>query len=302
MTHAQALRHHAFVYESDAEYVERSVGFLKEGLDAGEWGIVANTRDALAKVREAMGPDAERVSFVDVSSTYDRPASAVAAYHGLLLEHLRKAPSVRAVADFQVGPVREEWTEWVAYEAITNIAYSHLPAWVLCTYDANALPDAILDGAAKTHPEMLGDGWHPSDEFEDPRDLLRTLMPDPEPIPGLRSFSPTDDLETFREQLARRLVAAKVSDAAALRMLVAGTEVAANAIHHGAGIRVVRTGRVEGRFVCEVVDSGAGFDDPVAGYVAPRGGRATGLWVARQLAWRVECFRAPEGFTVRLWL
>jgi hypothetical protein len=52
-------------------------------------------------------------------------------------------------------------------------------------------------------------------------------------------------------------------------MLVAGTEVAANA---------------------------------VAGYIAPREGTGTGLWVVRQLTWRVECFDSPRGFTVRVCL
>jgi anti-sigma regulatory factor (Ser/Thr protein kinase) len=85
-------------------------------------------------------------------------------------------------------------------------------------------------------------------------------------------------------------------------MLVAGTEVAANAVRHGAGIEEVRVGRSEGRFVCEIVDRGSGFDDPVAGYLAPREGIGTGLWVARQLAWRVEAFHSPRGFTVRIWL
>jgi anti-sigma regulatory factor (Ser/Thr protein kinase) len=85
-------------------------------------------------------------------------------------------------------------------------------------------------------------------------------------------------------------------------MLVAGTEVAANAVRHGAGIAEVRVGTVDGRFVCEVIDRGRGFDDPVAGYLAPREGTGTGLWVARQLTWRVEIFDSPRGFTARLWL
>jgi anti-sigma regulatory factor (Ser/Thr protein kinase) len=73
-------------------------------------------------------------------------------------------------------------------------------------------------------------------------------------------------------------------------------------VRHGDGIEEVRVGRAEGRFVCEVVDRGSGFDDPVAGYLAPREGTGTGLWVARQLAWRLEFFRSLQGFTARIWL
>jgi len=61
-----AFRHDAFVHESQDEYVARSVAFLREGLAAGEAAIVGNTRDGLAVMREALGPDAERVAFCDV--------------------------------------------------------------------------------------------------------------------------------------------------------------------------------------------------------------------------------------------
>jgi anti-sigma regulatory factor (Ser/Thr protein kinase) len=296
------VRHSAFAYETDDEYATRSLAFLKEGIEAGEGCVVAHTRDGIATMREALGPDADRVSFVDVGSVYTRPAYALAAYCGTLLRELRNAPSVRAVADVQVGPMREEWDEWVGYEAMTNLAYSHLPAWLVCTYDVNGVPDVVLDGVWSTHPEVLADGWRASEHFEDPREVVRRLLPEPEPLPQLRSLAVGDDLERFRERLARELMAAKVPEATALDMLVAGTEIAANAVRHGGGIEEVRMGTAAGRFVCEVIDRGAGFDDPAAGYLVPRAGTGSGLWVARQLAWRLESFRSPRGFTVRLWL
>lgn len=110
------------------------------------------------------------------------------------------------------------------------------------------------------------------------------------------------DLEAFRERLAGALMAEEVRESKAVEMLVAGSEVAANAVRHGGGIEELRVGRADGRFVCEVVDRGSGFDDPLAGYLTPREGVGSGLWVARQLAWRVEHFHTPRGFTTRIWL
>jgi anti-sigma regulatory factor (Ser/Thr protein kinase) len=298
---SELLRHGAFAYDGDDEYVARSLPFLREGLDAGEGCVVAHTRDGIAVLREALGPDAERVSFVDVGSVYSRPAHALATYYRTLRRELRHAPSVRAVADLQIGPNREEWDEWVGYEAMTNLAYAHLPAWVVCTYDVNGVPDAVLDEMATTHSEVLADGWRASERFEDPRGLVRRLAPAPEPLPDLRSLAPGDDLEGFRERLARELMAAKLPEATALDVLVAGTEVAANAVRHGGGIKEVRAGTAAGRFVCEVIDRGSGFDDPLAGYLVPRAGTGSGLWVARQLTWRLEGFHSARGFTVRLW-
>jgi anti-sigma regulatory factor (Ser/Thr protein kinase) len=297
----EELRHGAFAYESDDQYVARSLAFLNEGLEAGEGCIVAHTRDGIALMREALGRDAELVSFLDVGSVYTRPARALASYCATILRELRDAPSVRAVADLQISPLRQEWDAWVGYEAMTNLAYSHLPAWVVCTYDMNGLPDAVLDEMGRTHREVLGDRWRASEHFEDPRELVRRRTPAPEPLPQLRSVEAGDDLERFRERLAYELTAANVPEATALDLLVAGTEVAANAVRHGGGIAEVRVGTAAGRFVCEVIDRGDGFDDPAAGYLVPRAGTGSGLWVARQLVWRLESFHSPRGFTVRLW-
>ena len=303
MSSPSALRHHAFIHTSDEEYVERTVAFLMDGLQAGERCLVGNTRDGIAAVREALGPDAARVSFLDIGSVYTRPARTIATYFGAFRRHAAAGGAVRAVASAsQHGPTAEDWDEFAAYEAITNVAYAHLPVWVVCAYDANATPDRVLEAAWQTHPEVLSEHWQTSEAFEDPPELVRRLTRAPEELPQLRSFAAGDDLERFRERLARELAQEQVIASKALDMLVAGTELAANAVRHGGGIEEVRVGRVEGRFVCEVVDRGPGFDDPLAGYRAPRDGPGSGLWVARQLTWRIEWFHSPRGFTVRAWL
>jgi anti-sigma regulatory factor (Ser/Thr protein kinase) len=297
------LRHNAFVYESLDDYVSRSVAFLREGLETGEGAIVANTRPGLAVIREALGPDAERVRFVDNTSTYTRPARTLAAYHRVFAEQLLKTPSLRAVADVQFGPDPDEWDLWTGYEAVFNRAFAHLPAWVLCSYDASKAPDPILEGVMQTHPEVVADnGWTLSDEYEDPDCLFRRLTPEPVPLPDLRSISFGRDLEEFRELLARELVTAEVGGSKALDMLLATSEIAKNAAEHGGGVEEVRVGRAQGRFVCEVTDRGNGFDDPAAGYLPPRQGIGSGLWVARQLTWRIEFVRSPGRFTTRIWL
>jgi anti-sigma regulatory factor (Ser/Thr protein kinase) len=302
-SHGTELRHSAFVYDSEDEYVGRSVAFLREGLEAGEGAIVANLRPALAAMREALGSDADQVRFVDVSSTYTRPAQTLAAYHQVYAEQLQETPSLRAVGDVQFGLDPEEWDLWTGYEAVFNRSCAHLPAWVLCTYDANKAPDPILEGVRQTHPEVLtDDGWSVSGDYEDPDRLLRRLTPEPTLMPDLRSIPFGPNLEELRELLARELVAAKVPESKLLDMLLAASEVAQNAIEHGGGMEEVRVGQAEGRFVCEVVDRGEGFDDPSAGYLAPREGVGRGLWIARQLAWLIEFFRSPQGFTVRIWL
>jgi anti-sigma regulatory factor (Ser/Thr protein kinase) len=295
------LRHHALVYRSLDEYVTTAVAFLREGLRAGDGAVVAHTRGGLAVMREALGADADAVAFVDIGEAYTRPARTLAAYHEVYAEQLRRTPSLRAVADVQFGPDRGEWDLWTGYEAVFNASFAHLPVWVLCTYDGARVPDEVLDAVWRTHPTVrTGDGPTPSDRYEQPEELLRRLTRPAAPLPGLHSIGFGRDAEEFRERLAGELALAGVPEARSVDMLLAATEVATNAVEHGGGVRDVRAGRAGGRFACEIVDAGEGFDDPVAGFVAPRPGCGSGLWVARQLTWQIDFFHGPDGFTAQI--
>jgi hypothetical protein len=179
------LRHNALVYDSADEYLARAVPFLNAGIEAGEGAVVAHTKPGLAMMREALGPEAARVTFVDVSAAYTRPARTLASFHEVYVEQLRKTPTLRAVADVQFGPDPDEWDLWTGYEAAFNRSFGHLPAWVLCSYDANGTPDPIIEGVWKTHPEVVaGDSWNSSDRYEDPDQLLRRITPAPPPLTG----------------------------------------------------------------------------------------------------------------------
>jgi anti-sigma regulatory factor (Ser/Thr protein kinase) len=303
-TDVYGLRHHALLYDADDEYVERSVAFLRGGLDIGEAAIVASTRGRLALMREALGADAARVTFTDVAALYLRPARTIAAYYGALVEHLRHSPSVRAVAEVQFGPTRPDWDTWAAYEAITNRAYTHLPAWVVCTYATGELPDEVLETAWRAHPAVLTEDWQPSPHYEDPTAMLRSLTPQPRPLNDLRSVAAGRDQLALRENLAAALSADGIASNKALDMLVAANEIAANAWQHADGVAMLRVGRADGRFVCEITDRGTGFDDPLAGYIPPKPEQQSGqgLWITRQLVWRLEFFCTPGGHTTRLWL
>ena len=149
---------------------------------------------------------------------------------------------------------------------------------------------------------LAGDAWHTSEHYEDANLVLRQIAAEPVPLPGLRPMPFGRDLEAFRERLASEAVREGTTPARVLDLLLAATEVATNAVAFGGGVEEVRVGRAGGRFVCEIVDRGSGFDDPSAGYLAPRNGSGAGLWVARQLTWQIEFFGSPSGFTARIWL
>jgi MEDS: MEthanogen/methylotroph, DcmR Sensory domain len=233
-----ALRHNALVYESESDYLALAVPFLWEGLAAGEGAIVAHTKPGLAMTREALGGDAAEVMFVDVSSAYTRPAQTLAGYHRAFAQQLAHTPTLRAVADVQFGTDPGEWDLWACYEAVFNRSFDHLPAWVLCSYNANGAPDQIIEAIWQTHPEVVdGTTWSTSETYTEPEDLLRRLAPVAETLAGLRTIPFGRDIGEFREQLARELDAEKVPEARRLDMLLAATEVATNAEEHGGGGR-----------------------------------------------------------------
>src|SRR5256714_10640019 len=208
-----SLRHNALVYASKDEYLARAVPFLKAGIEAGEGAVVAHTKPGLAMMREALGPEAARVTFVDVSAAYTRPARTLAAYHKVYVEQLRETPTLRAVCDVQFGPDPNEWDLWTGYEAVFNRTFGHLPAWVLCSYDANGTPDPIIEGVWQTHPEVIARAtWTASGRYEDPNQLLRRIIPSPEPLPQLTSLPLARAAEQIREHLAHELIAAAVGE------------------------------------------------------------------------------------------
>ena len=298
------LRHEAFVYDSDDQFVGRMVSFLEDGLAEGAAAIAVTTRANWASLRDALGDAAGSVSFTDRDACYVRPATAIASYETTLQHHLRGgAPSVRVIAEVQFGPTPEEWDEWTAYEAIANHAFADHAAWIMCPYDARVLPQQVVAGAWHTHPQVLTDASQPSPHFDEPGRLVRSLTSGLQPLTGLRPLPPSDDDEVFRERLAGELAAANVPQASALNMLLAASEIVANARQYANGPNAVRVGQINGTFVCEISDRGPGLDDPLAGYLPPRADRkrGAGLWIARQLCSRVELLAGAPGLTVRLW-
>lgn len=297
------FRHTAFVYSSDGDYVEAAVDFLRAGLELGHGELVAVPRDRRALVRRALGPASEEVGFLDLAAVADRPAQTLAAQYAAVHGLLRRVPAVRLLLGVEPGPPQDGWLDWLGYEAALERALASMPVWALCGYDARGTPAPMLEAVLRGHPELLG-GARPSGPRADLGAVLGELVPPPRPLPELRTVAGGEGPEELRERLGAALAAEGVGGSRALETLLAANEAIVNAFRHGEPPVEVRLGRVGDRVVCEVVDRGPGFDDPLIGFDPPGepGGPAPGMWVARQLVRNLEAFRTASGFTVRLWL
>src|SRR5438874_1308296 len=91
-----SLLHEALIYSSEEAFLARLVPFLRDGLDADQPTIVILTPKNVALLRDALGQDADQISFADASKHYRRPAYAIAEFRRRLNSELAR-PSTELV-------------------------------------------------------------------------------------------------------------------------------------------------------------------------------------------------------------
>jgi hypothetical protein len=300
---ATVTRHDLLVYDADETFLVHVLGYLVAGLEAGESVSVVVSPSKQALLRRSLATEADHISFLDAGEVYVRPEHAMAICDAALpLPSDALDPGVRIYGELPIIRTEAEWPGWITYESVVNQAFSDRGATLMCGYDARVVPAAFIDQMRRAHRVVHDGAWHVSEQYEEPEVLVRSLETPFEPLPELRPLE-LQSSSQLQERLGRELSAARIPVPRARDMLVAAREVLSNAERYGNGVRSLRVGTVEGRFVCEVTDAGGGLDDPLAGYVPPRplGADPAGLWIARQLTSRLELHSADDGLTVRLW-
>jgi len=285
-----AFLHEALIYDNDAKFVAALAPFLVEGLRRREAAIAVVPGHHTGLLRESLGEDADQVMFIDSADWYRRPASTIAGWQELVGAATgRGHPAVRIVGEVDFGP-GERHDSWTRYESAVNDVFATVPAWVICPYDTRRLPGRVLADALRTHPVVRAGRRAPSELYQQPADLLRTMA---EPLPPVGAaplvvMSLTDSLSVRR---ARRTIEAIAHNLGWDRTAVTGlllvvTEVALNSLAHGRGDRRVHVWVDQAAITCEVTDDGAGPADPLVGYRPPANPRraGVGLWLANQLS------------------
>src|SRR3954449_3762957 len=83
----ERFRHEALFYAGDEQFVEACVAFIRAGLEADEPTLVVALAGKLEKLREALGPDAERVQFADMDVVGRNPARIIPAWQEFVDEN-----------------------------------------------------------------------------------------------------------------------------------------------------------------------------------------------------------------------
>jgi len=300
----QTLMHVALPYDSDERFLEAVMPFLRDGVDGGDAILAATSPSKLALLRAELG---SKVRLIDSADWYDHPARIVSNVLHHLEDEAGAGRRLRLLSEpLWLGRTPLEILEWQRVEALVNVVFADTDALIMCPYDVNVLPLAILEGARRTHPtSMHGRFQRANPAYQDPEEFSarcdrEPLTPVPEDSAALPVRSP--DMRDLRALISAHARRHGMTGGSLHHLLVAVTEVATNALNHGAQPIELRLWPEGDQLVCEIADQGHWNPPggPGPGLVPPRERPALGLWAVRMLCDIVQVRTGPEGTHVRI--
>jgi anti-sigma regulatory factor (Ser/Thr protein kinase) len=299
------FRHEALFYTGRDDFVRRTGVFLRDAVEAEEPALVVVDGAKIALLREELGDAACGVQFADMAEVGANPARIIPAWREFVTRSAPTGRRVRGIGE-PIWPERTaaELAECERHESLLNFAFAGSPSWwLLCPYDAEALPAAVLEEARRTHPFVLEDGA--SRESAD-YGLSAIGSPFAEPLPeppasALELAFGEGPLEALRWLVGRAADEAGLDPMRTADLVLAVHELATNTVRHGGGRGTLRIWREPDALLCEVADAGR-IHQPLAGRERPLAGQpgGRGLWLVNQLSdlAQIRCFEA--GSVVRL--
>src|SRR6187551_1504895 len=301
-----AFVHEAFLYRDPEEFLRGTLQFVRGGVEADEPVFVVLNAEKIARLRDALGEDADRVLFADMAEVGANPARIIAAWHEFVDEHGAGGQAIRGIGEpIWDGRSDSELAECHRHESLLNLAFADTPAFrLLCPYDVSALDPSVVEAAERTHPYLSG-----VDSFSESRTYRGTeaiSAPFADPLneaPGSAeelAFD-ADSLAGVRDLVAQRAEEAGLAQVRVDGLVLAVNEIATNSIRHGGGSGVLKVWEDGDFFLSQVEDTGQ-IEKPMAGRLQPvldeMGGR--GLWLANQLCDLVQVRTFENGNVVRI--
>lgn len=298
-------RHEALFYAGPDDFVAQLVPFIAGGLSAGEPVLVAARSTQLARLRDGLGADADRLGMLDICGAGRNPARVIPAWQEFVDQHGASGRRLRGIGE-PIWPSRttDELVECQRHEALLNLAVAaDAPLWLVCPYDVSALPLAVIDEARENHPFVTEAGTSAASalfRLPDPAVPFSPELPPAAADADLFAFD-VESLSALRRFVAARARAFGLAGERTSDLMLAINELATNSVRHGGGVGVVRMWLDGCAVVAEVRDRGC-IDDPFAGRHRPAvgalGGR--GLWLVNQLCDLVQVRSSADGCVVRI--
>lgn len=303
---SRAFDHLALMYAGVEGFVAGTVPFLRDGVAAGEPMLVVVAAAKLAALRAALGRDADRVHFADMAEVGHNPARIIPAWRAFLDANGGGTRRVRGIGE----PVYAERTaaelvECQLHESLLNVAFEGSGSWsLLCPYDTEALPAAVIAEAERSHPVvMVGGERRLSRTYRQPDEIAPFDRPLPAAVGAVTDvpFASGRDLAAVRSVVGDFAAGAGLPPSVAAELVLAVHEVVTNSVRHGGGQGMLRLWIDGAEVVCEVRDAGR-IGDPLVGRArpGPEAIRGRGMWMANQLCDLVQIRSQADGAVVRL--
>jgi anti-sigma regulatory factor (Ser/Thr protein kinase) len=299
-----SFAHEALLYAGEDRLAEGALPFVEEGLRADEPVLVVLGASKLDRLRSELGPDAERVLFADMAEVGTNPARIIPLWRRFV-ERAGARP-VRGIGEpIWHGRRPAELVESQRHESLLNLAFADASEFrLLCPYDTDTLPEAVIDEALRSHPSVVErDARRNSPRY---RGLDAIAAPFDEPLPAPPAFAEelhfgAGTLDSVRTLVARRARDAGLDARRANDLVLAVNEVATNSVLHGGGAGILRVWHGAEWLLCELEDRGR-IENPLVGREEPgtEEGNGRGLWIANQLCELVQVRAVAGGTVVRL--
>lgn len=297
-----AFRHEAVFYDGLDSYADRLHSFVTGALETGEPILMMVPPDRIELMRDALGSEAQKVQFEDMTVVGRNPARIIPAWREFADTHARPGLRLRGVGE-PIWKERspDELEEGRRHEALLNTAFGDAFFWLVCPYDTTALDGSVLDAATRTHPHTDG---RPAvyQGAPSPQAMFAGDLPAPPTGHRLIPFQ-IDTVRDIRSAALHIAATAGLDDVAADNFALAAHELAVNSVLHGGGSGTARLWASGKAAVAEVADAGL-IDRPMIGRIRPaveqENGR--GVWLANQLCDLVQIRSGSDGTVVRIHL
>jgi anti-sigma regulatory factor (Ser/Thr protein kinase) len=303
------FEHEALFYRGDEDFLAGLLPFVREGLERDEAVVVAEPRPRLELLRDALGDDAPAVEFLDMAEIGANPARIIGVWADVLDRHTGAGRRLRGVGEPAFpGRRTAELVECKLHELLLNHAFDGGPGWrLLCPYDQDHLPRAVVQGALHTHPVRSTSSTRlASDAYASGGHAPAFAEGLPEPADAvLRGVYGPGDIPATRRTVAQWARSCGLPEDRVEVLELAASELATNSVRHGGGSGTVAMWLDNGAAVVQFTDSGT-LVDPLSGRLTPaldsEGGR--GLYLVNQLCDLVQVRSSDRGTTVRVltWL
>ncbi len=165
------LEHKALLYSADDELANTAGPFLAAGIERSEAVLAVTTSENIELLSEQLGPDAQRVEFVESSGWLTSPAAALDGFKAFSSARLKGgAPWVRILGEpIWEGRSDSEIRLWTRFESLLNLVFAAWPLTVICPYDQRSVQPEIARQALLTHPHTIGPAGNASSpDYADP--------------------------------------------------------------------------------------------------------------------------------------